>query len=314
MDLSKYFQNEGEAPQEGGQKLSKEEYAAVKKQEREEVWAEIDAKAQDVFKDDSSLRGFLDFMAQCSPQRTANLLLLYSQNPEIRQVKTYEKWRQEGRSLRTDAQGYRFIAGQEYEKDGVVMQGYTIRRVYDISQIRMRQSEVPEPKPMDALLGAMLAKPPVPVQISDDLPQNVQAQYVPRHRAVYVRNGMSETATFHSINRELACAALDQHDGRYERRTVAAQAFCAAYVVAQKYGVDTSSFQFGRVCEMQGKGEKDPKELRAFIGDIRNAAYSICKNMNRSLGEQAQEFPEEFNFSDGKDPDKAAKNKAQPER
>ena len=99
MDLSKYFQNEGEAPQEGGQKLSKEEYAAVKKQEREEVWAEIDAKAQDVFKDDRSLRGFLDFMAQCSPQRTANLLLLYSQNPEIRQVKTYEKWRQEGRSL-----------------------------------------------------------------------------------------------------------------------------------------------------------------------------------------------------------------------
>ena len=31
-------------------RMSKEEYAALKKQEREEVWAEIDAKAQDVFK------------------------------------------------------------------------------------------------------------------------------------------------------------------------------------------------------------------------------------------------------------------------
>lgn len=32
------------------QQLSKEEYAALKKQEREEVWAEVDAKAQAVLK------------------------------------------------------------------------------------------------------------------------------------------------------------------------------------------------------------------------------------------------------------------------
>ena len=91
MDLEKYLNSEDGS--QGGEthQLSKEEYAALKKQEREEVWAEIDAKAQDVFKDSDSLKGFLNFVAQCAPQRTPNLLLLYSQNPEIRQVKTYEK-------------------------------------------------------------------------------------------------------------------------------------------------------------------------------------------------------------------------------
>ena len=88
MDLNKYLKSGGDTPKEEEGRLSKEEYAAQKKQEREELWAEVDAKAQDIFKDGESLKGFLDFMAQCRPQKTANLLLLYSQNPEIRQVKS----------------------------------------------------------------------------------------------------------------------------------------------------------------------------------------------------------------------------------
>ncbi len=42
------------------QQLSKEEYAAMKKQQREEVWAEVDAQAQAVFQNGDSLKGFLD--------------------------------------------------------------------------------------------------------------------------------------------------------------------------------------------------------------------------------------------------------------
>ena len=56
------------------QQLSKEEYAAMKKQQREEVWAEVDAQAQAVFQNGESLKGFLDFMAQCNTQKTPNLL------------------------------------------------------------------------------------------------------------------------------------------------------------------------------------------------------------------------------------------------
>ena len=91
MDLSKFLSGGEQPAAEEQPRMSKEEYAALKKQEREEVWAEIDAKAQDVFKDGDSLKGFLDFMAQCKPQKTPNLLLLYSQNPDIRQFIIFEK-------------------------------------------------------------------------------------------------------------------------------------------------------------------------------------------------------------------------------
>lgn len=258
MDLTKFLGQDTQEP--SAQRLSKEEYAAQKKQEREEIWGMIDGKAQEIFQNGDSLKGFLDFMGQCKPQRTDNLFLLYAQNPEIRQIKTFEKWKEEGKVVKTGSKGYNFIVGQEYEKDGVIQQGYSIQKAYDISQIRTKQPEEAEPKPMDQLMEALLTDSEVRIQIADNLPDKVQAQYIPNQRTIYVRNGMSENTTFHSISRELAYASLDHHDGSYSRAGVAAQAYCAAYVTAQKYGVDVSGFSFDKVCEMQAFGQKDPKE------------------------------------------------------
>ena len=36
--------------------------------------------------------------------------------------------------------------------------------------------------------------------------------------------------------------ALDQHTGTYSRQKVSAQAYCAAYVIAKRYGVDVTGF------------------------------------------------------------------------
>ena len=237
-------------------------------------------------------------MGQCKPQRTDNLFLLYAQNPEIRQVKTFEKWKEEGKVVKTGSKGYNFIVGQEYEKDGVIQQGYSIQKAYDISQIRTKQPEEAEPKPMDQLMEALLTDSEVRIQIADNLPDKVQAQYIPNKRTIYVRNGMSENATFHSIS----------------RAGVSAQAYCAAYVTAQKYGVDVSGFSFDKVCQMQAFGQKDPKELRSFIQDVKSAAYSIGKQVDRNLGKSEQEFmTDEFAIPEEKT-EKPAKSKKSPER
>lgn len=313
MDLSKLIPEE--VVPESSPQMSKEEYAAAKKQEREEVWAEIDSMAQEVFRDSDSLKGFLDFMAQCKPQRTPNLLLLYSQNPQIRQVMTFEKIKEEGYSLRPGVHGYKFLVTNEYEKDGVKMQGTNVGKAYDISQIRMRPPETPEPRDTVVLLQALLTNSEVPIRIADNLPEGVQAQYIPRQRMIYVRNGMSETTTFHAISRELACASMDAHNGSYTRNKAAIKGYCAAYVVGKKYGVDVSGFQLGKVCELQDNGNKDPKELRTFIGDIRNAAYGINSHLNRNLGEQEQEFvADAFSIAEGQPAEKPGKEKKQPER
>ena len=63
-------------------------------------------------------------------------------------------------------------------------------------------------RPMEELIHAVLKDQSVRMQIADNLPEGIQAQYIPKQRTVYVRNGMDEMTTFHAVNRELACAAL----------------------------------------------------------------------------------------------------------
>ena len=62
MDLTDMISGGTEEQQIPEQKLTKEEYAAKKQQEREEVWAEVDSQAQGVFQDGEKLKGFLDFI------------------------------------------------------------------------------------------------------------------------------------------------------------------------------------------------------------------------------------------------------------
>ena len=192
MDLSRFLSKEQVQPEEP--RLSKADYAALKKAEREDLWTRVDAQAQAVFRDDGAMKGFLNFMAQCTPQSTRNLLILYEQNPEITHPRTFEKWKEAGRSIRSGEKGVTFFADQEYEKeDGSRGNGYTVIRAYDISQTRGPQSLPPQSHLPEEIIGAMVAQSPVPLAISDQLPQGVQAQYLPRQRTIYVRNGMDET-------------------------------------------------------------------------------------------------------------------------
>ena len=76
MGLNKYLNNA--APPES--QYSKEEYAAMKKAEREAVWAQVDTRMGEVFADAPALQGFLDFMSQCRGS-LPNQLLLSSNRP-----------------------------------------------------------------------------------------------------------------------------------------------------------------------------------------------------------------------------------------
>ena len=106
MDLKNMIPGGAGEEQAPEQRLSKEEYAAMKKQQREEVWAEVDVQAQAVFQNGESLKGFLDFMAQCNTQKTPNLLLIYGQNPQATVVKSYDYWKKEHRSPKSGVHGY----------------------------------------------------------------------------------------------------------------------------------------------------------------------------------------------------------------
>ena len=162
------------------------------------------------------------------------------------------------------------------------------------------------------IIAALVEQSPVPLAISDQLPQGVQAQYVSKQRTIYVRNGMDETATICAIAREQAHAGFDTVGSGYYRQAYAPQAYCAAYVVAQKLGLDTSAFHFDKVC--QTCAGMEVQEKKGFISDVKRAAYAINRDMQRSFREMEQTIqPDEFSVESPK-PAKAPKAKEDKEK
>lgn len=201
MDLNKYLNNA--APSEP--QYSKEEYAAMKKTEREAVWAQVDARMGEVLADASTLQEFLNFMSQ-SRNSLPNQLLLSGQNADITDARTFQQWKDAGRHIRTGEEGYTAIVGQVYENNGRKASGYNIGKVFDITQTRGRPVPPPAEYQVDELIAASIESSPVPIQISDSLPDGIQAQYVPKNRTIYVRNGMDAGTTLCAIVRERAQA------------------------------------------------------------------------------------------------------------
>ena len=120
---------------------------------------------------------------------------------------------------------------------------------------------------------------------------------------------MDETATICAIAREQAHAGFDAVGSGYYRQAYAAQAYCAAYVVAQKFGLDTSAFHFDKVCQSYTEMSADDK--RGFLGDVKRAAYSINWDIQRTFRDLEQAIqPDEFSVAAPK-PAKAPKAKTE---
>mgnify|MGYP000514904751 FL=1 len=69
-------------------------------------------------------------MAECNTQRTPNLLLIYGQHPDFKVVRSYERWREEHRSVKVGEHGITYMISTEYEK-----RRRNAERVYDWKRI-----------------------------------------------------------------------------------------------------------------------------------------------------------------------------------
>ena len=109
---------------------------------------------------------------------------------------------------------------------------------------------------------------------------------MPAQRTIYLRNGMDAGVTFCCLARELAHAEYARLPG-YRRRDFAAQAYCAAYVLTQKYAVPAPPFQFDRItADLAGE---EPQLQRQFLSDVKTTAYSVSRQLGRGLREPLEQ-------------------------
>ncbi|MDR1891740.1 MAG: ssDNA-binding domain-containing protein [Oscillospiraceae bacterium] len=264
-----------------------EAYKELKQQQRDAIYAMIDETALTLAAPEK-LKEYLDIQSRFDLYRPGNVLLIQAQMPTASRLKTYEEWQKVGAGVRKNPQScYILKSGRQYTRDdGSIGQFTDIKKVFDISQTynAPKSKQYPHPEGR-TLLKALMNKSPVLAKAADILPEGMGAYYDPQNKVILVRPGMDAPDIFRCLSNELAVAELHRSMGEdFSRDNAAFPAYCASYVLCRENGVDVSSFNFENAAqEFSGK---DAKDIRADLGNIRDAAGEIGGRVRQALQQE----------------------------
>lgn len=115
--------------------FDKDEWAAQKKQERENAFALIDETAQHMTNDGELFQSYLDVQAHFDRYSVGNAILITAQKPDATQLADFKGWKDNGVYIKKGESGIVLLEpGEEYTKDdGSIGVSYNSKKVFDIS-------------------------------------------------------------------------------------------------------------------------------------------------------------------------------------
>ena len=239
-----------EADEKSYSSFDKEEWAAQKKQEREDAFALIDTTAEHMANDGALFQSYLDVQAHFDRYSVGNALLITAQRPEATQLADSKSWRENGVYIKKGEVGIVLLEpGEEFTKeDGSVGVSYNSKKVFDISQTNAKPKDHGNVRRDDRLLLKALI-----------------------HNAP-------------CLSQELAHAHLDKGD--YKRSDNAFVAYCASYVLCSRNNLPKDMFRFDRLPE--NMSTMDARSVRTELSKIRDVANVISADMAKVLDKNRQ--------------------------
>jgi len=290
------FKPEKESPSsQGNQSFDKEAWKKQKQEQRELVYSMIDDTAKTVAMNCGAFQNYLDVQSRFERYSVANALLILAQKPDATRIADFETWKEQGVYIRKKESGFYILEpGEEYQRDdGTTAISYNLKKMFDISQTGAQKRETLPYPDERTRIKALMENAPVPILISDSLPEGINALYTPVDRDIKIRRGLDAGEIFRSLSQELAHAEIDKGDGSYSRSDYTFHTYCVSYMLCKQYGVDINNFRFDRASQMfQGM---NAQEIRAELSAIREASAEISGRMNRMLTqsrEQKRQEPE----------------------
>lgn len=152
--------------------FDKDEWAAQKKQERENAFALIDETAQHMTNDGELFQSYLDVQAHFDRYSVGNAILITAQKPDATQLADFKGWKDNGVYIKKGESGIVLLEpGEEYTKDdGSIGVSYNSKKVFDITQTNAKPRENAGIKRDERmLLKALIHNAPCPIEISQHM-------------------------------------------------------------------------------------------------------------------------------------------------
>ncbi len=249
--------------------FNKEEWIQQKQENRILAYEMLNTATEELNNPDT-LMAYLDIQGKFDRYSVSNALLVAYQCPEATRICDAKTWQKYNAYINKGETAILILEpGKEYErKDGSKSVPYNAKKVFDISQTNSKQRATRNKTP-DArfVVKAMIKASPVPVEISNALPEGVNAIYQPETKKIFVRQGMDGDDIFRNLAREIAYARFDK--GGFNRNDLEFKAQAVAYIACVRTGFTPEPIK-----------KMDEKFLNLEIKDRRKELSIIRDNAN----------------------------------
>ena len=217
------------------------------------------------------LTQYLDVQSRFDRYSVSNALLIAYQKPDATRIA--DAYIQKGEKAFSILE-----PGKEFTRqDGTKGINYDAKKVFDIAQTTAKQPErKARQQDEKKLIRALMKTSPVPICISNELPQDVNAAYVPQQKSILVRQGLPGNEIFKALSQEICYARLDK--GGSTRTQNAFAVACVSYLLCKRNGIEPD-----KVTDQGAFDAKQPKEIRAMLKTIRDEANTMSDVMEKAL-------------------------------
>lgn len=275
-ELDELFGNEKPTTMEP---YSKDDWIKQRNENRALAYEMLESATEELNNPDTVM-AYLDIQSKFDRYSVSNALLVAYQNPEATRICDSKTWQKNHVFINKGETGIIILEpGKEYTRnDGKTVTPYNAKKVFDISQTNARprqfNSKVPDAR---VVVKAMITTSPVPVKISNELPEGISAHYQPEAKMIFIRQGLEGDDIVRALSKEIAFARLDKGDFNRENLEFKAQAI--SYIVTSRAGFEPEP--------ITGLSEKftslEAKEKRAELSQARDHANTIANTVKKAL-------------------------------
>lgn len=275
-DLDELFGNEKPTTMEP---YSKDDWIRQRNENRALAYEMLETATEELNNPDTVM-AYLDIQSKFDRYSVSNALLVAYQNPEATRLCDSKTWQKNHIFINKGETGIIILEpGKEYTRDdGKTVTPYNAKKVFDISQTNARprqfKAKVPDAR---VVVKAMITTSPVPVKISNELPEGINAHYQPEAKMIFIRQGLEGDDIVRVLSKEIAFARLDKGDFNRENLEFKAQAI--SYIVTSRAGFEPEP--------ITGLSEKftslEAREKRAELSQARDHANTIANTVRKAL-------------------------------
>ena len=232
---------------------------------------------------------------------SANALLIYAQCPGATRLGSFEDWKKEQAYIRKGEKGLRIYVrspGKEDSKTHRTKYFYNVEHRFDISQTtaRSQPEEITWAEPIE-IVRAIAKTGANWVKYDPEIPDGVDAAYVPDLREVRVRRGQGAEQMCVSLFREFCHFEQHKSMGKTYERSPETNfvAYCGGYVLARRFGVSTENILFQREVFPEiagGNIQEKCGAVKNLLSSIIRASGMAGQEIQRGIAEMERDFGE----------------------